>query len=894
MKKKLFLIVSIMFVIINSYGQNFWKKVNEENLRTSSKVDRAAIPTNYQVFSLDIDGIKTQLSKTKLNTSRLVSDVILSFPNAEGKLEVYRIYEAPVMEAELSAKLPNIKSYIGKSIENPSSSIRFSVTLFGLHTMTFSGLNEISYIDPYTKDLKNYILYKKSDLVNPNKFNCGVVENESQFQNLEQNNNNAQVRANNSLFKTYRLAMACTIEYAAYHVNTAGLSGATEAEKKDAVLAAMNVTMTRVNGVYERELAITLVIINNNRNIINIVSDNYTNNDGAILINENQTEVDAIIGTANYDIGHVVSTGGGGIAQLQSPCSASKARGVTGLPSPVGDPFNIDYVAHEMGHQFGGSHTFNSDQGSCGGNRSSTSAYEPGSGTTIMAYAGICSPQNVQSNSDAYFHARSLLQMAAFINGGGNCAVIQANGNTPPTINAGLDYTIPFGTPFKLTATATDIETPNLLTYCWEQYNFTSTVQPIAVTNTVGPNFRSFSPSVSPIRYFPKTANVLANNLATAWEFVPNVARTMMFSLVVRDNGTVLGGQTQRDTMNLTFANVGPFNVTSQNTTTTWAQNSSQNIVWNVAGTDANGINTTNVDIKLSTDGGITYPIILATNTPNDGSETITVPAIPNTQTGRIMVEAVGNVFYAINTAPIYIGYELVSSCNTYNFTTPFNLTDGTTVYTYKSINVPTAGTITDVNITVNATHSDLQNLVMLVARPGGSSTAYFNQQCTGNSNMNVTFDAQAAAFACASPLQGTMAPPIGNLNGLNGFSQNGVWNFGFRDAVAGNTGSIDSFSLNVCSNNYVPLTNKSFEFQDFIMYPNPNAGTFTIKFNSESNNKINIQVHDLKGRTIFDRNFNNSGLFNEKLELNKVQSGIYLVSISDGAKKTVKRIIIE
>ena len=894
MKKKLFLIVSIMFVIINSYGQNFWKKVNEENLKTSSKVDRAAIPNNYQVFSLDIDGIKTQLSKTKLNTSRLVSDVILSFPNAEGKLEGYRIYEAPVMEAELSAKLPNIKSYIGKSIENPSSSIRFSVTLFGLHTMTFSGLNEISYIDPYTKDLKNYILYKKSDLVNPNKFNCGVVESESQFENLEQNNNNAQVRANNSLFKTYRLAMACTIEYAAYHVNAAGLSGATEAEKKDAVLAAMNVTMTRVNGVYERELAITLVIINNNRNIINIVSDNYTNNDGAILINENQTEVDAIIGTANYDIGHVVSTGGGGIAQLQSPCSASKARGVTGLPSPVGDPFNIDYVAHEMGHQFGGSHTFNSDQGSCGGNRSSTSAYEPGSGTTIMAYAGICSPQNVQSNSDAYFHARSLLQMAAFINGGGNCAVIQPNGNTPPTINAGLDYTIPFGTPFKLTATATDIETPNLLTYCWEQYNFTSTVQPISVTNTVGPNFRSFSPSVSPIRYFPKTANVLANNLATAWEFVPNVARTMIFSLVVRDNGAVLGGQTQRDIMNLTFANVGPFNVTSQNTTTTWAQNSSQNIVWNVAGTDTNGINTTNVDIKLSTDGGLTYPIILATNTPNDGSETIIVPAIPNTQTGRIMVEAVGNVFYAINTAPIYIGYELVSSCNTYNFTTPFNLTDGTTAYTYKSINVPTGGTITDVNITVNATHSNLQNLVMLVARPGGSSTAYFNQQCTGNANMNVTFDAQAAAFACASPLQGIMAPPIGNLNGLNGFSQNGVWNFGFRDAVAGNIGSIDSFSLNVCSNNYVPLTNKSFEFQDFIMYPNPNAGTFTIKFNSESNNKINIQVHDLKGRNVFDRNFNNSGLFNEKLELNKVQSGIYLVTISDGAKKTVKRIIIE
>jgi len=322
-------------------------------------------------------------------------------------------------------------------------------------------------------------------------------------------------RASNSLFKTYRLALACTIEYAAFHVSAAGLTGGTLAQKKAAVLAAMVVTMTRVNGCFERDMSFTLVLIPNNDAIINITSDTYDNsNTNNILLDQNQTAIDATIGDANYDIGHVASTGGGGVATPQSPCATgSKSRGVTGLDSPVGDEYDIDFVAHEMGHQFGCAHTFNGTGGNCASpNRAATSAFEPGSGTTIMAYAGICAPQDVQPHSDAYYHARSIIQMIAFVNGAGNCGNIQPNGNAAPVVNAGGNYTIPVGTPFALTGSATDADN-DALTYCWEQYNAGTTTANPSATVTTAPNFRSFNPTASPTRYFPALSNILAGNL---------------------------------------------------------------------------------------------------------------------------------------------------------------------------------------------------------------------------------------------------------------------------------------------------------------------------------------------------------------------------------------------
>jgi subtilisin-like proprotein convertase family protein len=894
MKKALFLIV-VLLTISTSFSQNsIWKKTTSDQV-TSQVLARDSHPSEFLLYTLNMEVLKAKLATApSRNIVGQDSSVIVAFPNPEGEMQNFKIYEASVMHPELASRHSEIQSYVGLGVEDKTAMIRFSITVFGLHTMTFSGKNGTSYIDPYSKDLKNYMVFNKATLTTTKSHLCNVID-----QGLDLSENVPVdlplLRASNGLFKTYRLALACTIEYAAFHVTAAGLGGGTLAQKKAAVLAAMVVTMTRVNGCFERDMAITMVLIPNNESIINITSDSYDNNNaGNVLLDQNQTQIDLIIGDANYDIGHVASTGGGGVATPQSPCApGAKARGVTGLDSPVGDQYDIDFVAHEIGHQWGCSHTFNGNGGNCGGaNRVTASAFEPGSGSTIMAYAGICAPQDVQTNSDAYYHARSILQMISFVNGAGNCGVIVDNNNAAPVVNPGANYTIPFGTPFVLTGTATDADN-DALTYCWEQYNTGTVTTNPTVTSTTGPNFRSFNPNVSNKRYFPAFSSVLANNLATTWEVIPNVARSMVFSLMVRDNGSPLGGQTQRATMTLTYANVGPFKVTSQNTTTAWAQNTSQNITWDVAGTDANGINTSLVNIKLSTDGGVTFPFTLAENTANDGSESITVPNVVS-QNCRIMIESVGNVFYALNTKVFYIGYQIVNLCNTYNFSTPFNLNDGSNSYTVKQINVPTTGVISDVNFTVNATHPNLQNLVMAIIRPGGTIATYFNQQCTGSANMNVTFDAQGSVLTCASPTTGTYAPTSLNLDTFNGFSQLGNWQFGFKDVVAGNAGSINSIALEVCSQTLVLLANDTFEFDNFSLYPNPNDSNFTIQFDSKSNNKIGILVHDISGRKIFDKNFTNTGLFNQELHLDSAQAGVYLVTISDGDKKMVKRIVIQ
>ncbi len=891
--KKLLSFVFLAVFTINGYGQQLWKNISSEELIRGERLQRDSHPTDFKLFSLDLDALKAALAAAPSRLQTQQSNVIVSFPNAQGQLQKFRIFEASVLHPDLAARHPEIQAYVGKGIDDPTATIRFSVTLFGLHTMTFSGVDGVTYIDPYTKDQRNYIVYSRASLTTNKTFACGVVDGpEGMIEEIAPDTE--LLRSNTSVFMTYRLAMSCTIEYAAFHVNAAGMGSGTLAQKKTAVLNAMSVTVARINSVYERDLAVTLVLIPNNEDIIFITSDNYDNENTAnALLNQSQTEIDAVIGFANYDIGHTVSTGGGGVAQRPSVCSSGKARGITGLPSPVGDPYDIDFVAHEMGHQFGGSHTFNSDQGNCAPpNRMTTSSFEPGSGTTIMGYAGICAPHDVQPHSDAYFHARSLIEIQGVLNGSGSCAATVPNNNAPPVVNAGGDFTIPYGTAFALTASATDAD-GDALTYCWEQYNQQVSTQPPVVTSTIGPNFRSWEPSVSPKRYFPKFSSVLANNLAPTWEVVPNVARTMNFSVVVRDDGSPLGGQTERATMVLTFANAGPFKVTSQNSAVSWSQNSSQTVTWDVAGTTANGINTALVNIRLSTDGGVTFPYLLAENTANDGNESITVPNVASSQTCRLMVEAVGNIFYALNTTNFLIGYEIVNICTTYENNTPFALPDNSSAYTTRNINVPTTGIISDVNVHFNITHPNIQDLNLAVIRPGGGLMNVYNQQCTSGANMDVTFDSNAAAFACGSPLIGTMALPTGSLATMNGAQQQGNWQFGFRDRAAGNTGTVNSFWIEVCSQQIV-LSTEAFGFENFALYPNPNNGSFRVQFETAGQSKVTIMVHDISGRKIFDQSYAPTGLFAQDIQLRNAQAGIYLVSIANGDKKIVKRIVVE
>lgn len=645
-KKVLVLTIFLGIFSQGTFAQRIlWQESNKEQFSILQLKERASTIQDYKVYRLDFDGIKDVLSQAPLR-GHSVSDVIVYFPNLSGEMEPYRVYEAPVLDAALGSQFPEIKSYVGQGVTRRSSVIRFSTTIFGFHGMIMSPQGTVM-IDPYTNDLNYYAVYPKNKAQTDRTFECLVeeVEKEEPQEVFFSPRNAYSIEANTGIFRTYRLALASTEEYSQYHINQAGVAGGTLAQRQGAVLAAMNVTMTRVNGIYERDMSLTMVIVPNNVNVIFLLPENpdsLNNNNGGVLIGQIQAVINANIGFNNYDIGHVFSTGGGGIASLNSPCTNSKAQGVTGSPAPVGDPFDVDYVAHEMGHQYGATHTQNNN---C--QRTLATAVEPGSASTIMGYAGICAP-NVQFNSDAYFHAVSMAQMDAFVAGTGNCSNNVPNNNTPPVISPIANYVIPISTPFVLPGNATDADNDSL-TYCWEQTNNQASTQPPQSTNTGGPNFRSLFPSASPNRFMPNMPTVLTGATANTWEVVPSVGRTMNFALTVRDNRTPLGGQTARANMQVTtVAAAGPFLVTSPNTPISWVAGSNQTVTWNVAGTTANGVDTPFVDIFLSTNGGTSFPILLASQVPNDGSEVITVPNITGSQ-NRIMVMGHGNIFFDVS-----------------------------------------------------------------------------------------------------------------------------------------------------------------------------------------------------------------------------------------------------
>jgi PKD repeat protein len=412
--------------------------------------------------------------------------------------------------------------------------------------------------------------------------------------------------------------------------------------------------VNRVTGIYEREVSVHLTLVANNDLIIfNTPADPYVNDQGLTMLATNQVTIDAIIGPLNYDIGHVASTGGGGVAFLGVVCSVQKAGGVTGLPQPTGDPYYVDYVAHEMGHQFGGNHTFNGNVSNCaGGNQNATTAYEVGSGSTIQAYAGICAPQNLQPNSDPYFHGASYDEILDHITGtADSCAVKTPTGNNAPAVEAGVDYNIPARTPFTLTASGSDPDGDSL-TFGWEEFDLGPPHDGLS-DNGSSAIFRSFNPTTSPSRTFPKQSDLL-NNVKTYGELLPTTTRVMTFRVTARDNRTG-GGGVEYDSMKVHVnSSAGPFVVTSPNGNEWWTSGSTKTITWNVANTDQAPINATYVDIHLSTDGGQTFPIVLASAVPNDGSHDIAVPGI-STADARIRISANDNIFFDLSNADFFI-----------------------------------------------------------------------------------------------------------------------------------------------------------------------------------------------------------------------------------------------
>jgi Metallo-peptidase family M12/Secretion system C-terminal sorting domain len=651
----LFAILSSQFVFASNA---IWLPLNSAQVETTLAADFNV--TSSSSWSFDLNQM-TNILHTAGDQPNAAITIELPYP--DGSFHSYKIWESSIMESGLASKFPQIKTYSGYDISNPAAVLKLDINPINFHAMVFDGVRTFMINPRNRNNASVYASFFKKDLIRTyqqqmhcevGQTNMGLVTNGSPINvgsGLPALNTTAQ-RTNGTVHKKYRLALACTYEYAC------AVTGSTTPTQAP-VLAAMVTSVNRVNGVYENEFGVTLTLINNTNLLIYLTSaDPYTNNNGSTMLGQNQNTVTTTIGSANYDIGHVFSTGGGGIASLGCVCGSVKAQGVTGSPSPVGDAYDIDYVAHEMGHQFGCNHTFNSNNGSCSGNRNNTTAYEPLSGTTIMAYAGICSPDDIQQHSDPYFHAASLVEASKFITtGSGTCytTVATPNNPTPSTVPSILaTYNIPFKTPFELTAPIATDPDHQAMTYCWEAWNLGNFGTAWTTAYTTGPNFRSFNPDTSRTRVFPMPSRVVRNTASPNYlgEKLPEVARKITAKLTVRDINNGIGCfNFTDDSVNINAINTtNAFTVlTPATTATTWLGGTNQTVTWNVVGTTAAPINCNFVNIYLSVDSGYTFPYVLASHVANSGTATFSVPNINTTNKARVKVKGDSNIFFNLN-----------------------------------------------------------------------------------------------------------------------------------------------------------------------------------------------------------------------------------------------------
>ena len=892
---KLFFCIVIFAISFAGFSQvkSSWKAVGNSQKTASQKEDS----DDKHLYTLDLNEFKKSLGILDEGSK----GVSVAIPNSNGKIEQFLVTESSNFVPELQSQFPDIRSYSGTGITDTKASISFSVSPNGVQTMVLRGDSGSEFIDPSPTNKSIYaVSTSKMRSKGTLPLTCKTVD---VALNKGLTKKAAQLKSSNGVFKTMRLALSCSGEYAAYFGGTTA-----------AALAGMNATMTRVNGVFNKDLAIKLLLIANESSIIytNAATDPYSDyeiddpnneitdgSEGAWNL-ELQSTLTQKIGNSNYDIGHLFANSGGGgdagcigcVCVNPSGSDAyGKGSGYT-APSngqPEGDLFDIDYVAHEMGHQLGANHTFSYDVEGTG------VSVEPGSGSTIMGYAGI-TDFDVQNHSDSYFAYASIKQIQDNL-ATKSCPVSTTLSGQTPAVSAGLDYTIPKGTPFVLKGTASD-PNGNTMTYCWEQNDSATDNEKDSnsyayETKANGPNFRSFSPSTVTNRYFPDFNKVLAGQLSTTWESVSTVGKILNFVFTARDNAASGLGQTNSDAMVVTVdGNKGPFAVTSQNTAgVNWVLGSSQTITWSVNGTNSLS-GAANVNIKLSTDGGLTFSTILAANTANDGSEVITAP-MTVAKNCRILIEPVANVFYAVNSVPFVLGYSVESTCNSYSYAAPYAIPESQT-YAERTIVVPAIdGEITDVNFNVSFTHQYISDVQIEVVSPKGTTVKLFDSDCKAvDSRLVLKYDDLGGTLTCGVVSSQTIVP-VNFLAAFNGENPQGTWKLRFRDTGVGDTGTINTASIDICSSVYTPLGVSSHEINNFILYPSPNKGSFSVLFESDTNNDIRVFVCDMMGKNVYDKKFKNTGGINQIVQLANVAKGTYIVTIEDGDRKGVSKIIV-
>ncbi|MDO7173464.1 reprolysin-like metallopeptidase [Mariniflexile sp. AS56] len=1029
MKAKLHYVLSIaIFLSIFSVSSqnSSWKKI--ESSKNSDIISKLHLDEKKVLnFELNTASLTESLTGTiGRNSKTKQKSTVISIPGEAGTLETFKVYEASVFAPSLAAKYPDIKSYVGVSTTNSGARLRMSVSPQGVQTMISYSDNAMVFMQPTTKGSKEYILYNRSAKeFTKDRFECKTFDevnktfSKSGFISKTTLNEGG---ANNKTLQKFRIAISTTSEYTEYHNDKNDLNGDAIAD----ALAAINVTLSRVNEIFETDMAVTFELIDATQLIytnattdpyseasIGANTDNFESAEGWSLQLQNtlSNELGATILQANaaYDIGHLFgATGGGGIAgcigcvcddDTISTTDHKKGSGFTSPSNgvPEGDTFDIDFVIHEIGHQMGASHTFAYEIEGAGVNS------EPGSGTTIMAYAGITGSNNVATNSGPYFHYHSIKQILARL-ATKSCQTTETITNNPPIANAGADFSIPKGTAYILKGIGTDADGTDNLTYCWEQtdsdlvsyLNF----GPDLVTGSTN---RSLPPTTDSNRYIPKLSSVLAGKttqtnptLGSDWETVSTVGRTLNWALTIRDRAPAAasGGQSSFDTMKITVEDVTPFTVTNP---TSWVQGGNVTINWEIGQTKNATINCQNVNIKLSTDGGLTFPITIASNTPNDGTHTYTVPSIPDTDTARLYIEAADNIFYDVSNFDFSISAEpnffmveetldpIACAATTATFHFDYVTANGfseNTVFsasghpsgssvTFSPTNLSTSGSVTmtisnlsgatlgDYTITLTGTattktktkdlnfpyynnhcksiaNTSFNTSTSLVlfntinnfsTKPSGYSNYQsistnvkrdntYNLSVNANTdgdfttttkvwidwNQNCSFDDAGEEYILGdttnktngatsnSPLSITV--PVGANLGNTVMRVTTKYKDGSQPTACENSfdGEVEDYTLSIMPT----LAIEEFGFENFSVYPNPNNGKFIIKLNGSLERAVNTSVYDMRGRRIYENEFPNGGDFRQELQLNNIQSGMYLLIVSDGLRKSTKKIIIE
>ncbi len=798
-------------------------------------------------YKLDINQIKSQLKKAQ-ETGPNAQAVEISLPTLRGKMEKFAVYSFPVVVKELADQY-DLGSYVGVGIDDPSKFLRFSVAPNDFQSMIISGGN-YEFIEPLLSDKTTYRVHPKSKPTGGKSFICSTNEGVGAAQQIEEmskagNSFTNQLtdfsKMSDKKYRTMKLVMSVTGEYTAFHGGT--VAGA---------LAAINATMTRVNGVFEKDFALHLNLQSYNNVIyINAATDPYSDaaaGSAGAWNGELMNTLHNNVGDANFDIGHLfgasggggnagcigcvcnntLSTGGGAFASYKGSGYTSPSDGI-----PQGDNFDIDYVAHEMGHQLGANHTFSHAIEGTGVN------VEPGSGSTIMGYAGITgATTDVQAHSDAYFNIASIKQVQTNLAlANKTCDVETAITNNPPVIAALPSYTIPKGTAFVLTASVTDPEN-DPMTYTWEEvdsppYAGTSSVtinKNNIGTTTVGASFRSFTPTTSPTRYFPKLSSVLAgvlDNSLNTWESTSQVARSSKFSITARDNNAnTFQQQTQYAEQTITVGADGPFKITSSGFLYT---NVANTLTWDVANTASGAYNSPNVKLDYSTDNGVTWTVLAAT-TANDGSESINLPSTLNGQMIAIRVSSIGNVFYALKKVMVTTQAACGSAVTGIYVNT---ITSSTAVVNWS----PTAGATSYVIQYKKTTDATWQQTT--------STTNTVNLSGLGGSS---AYEVQVAAVC------GTQGP----------FSASTIFTtlaVAYCDIYANNNGQYEYISNVSLSNNATVLMTNASGPSHYTNYTTNTALQATLLPNTSYTLSINVAAADYDTVLTFI-DFNNNGVF--------------------------------